>query len=353
MHRVFIQDSEPPRTISKLLLLILVVFICLIGIDRIFGRIIPRLTIEPPFILRFQNVQGVERLWTFSEAGIKPIVFVGSSQLHMGISPHVFNDRIKLVSGKDVNSLDISLWGGLISSEHELITNLIIPHHPQVMIYGIEMQALMPRLQNGLGVQDFRNKPLGYAVSASSPLERNILLWLLQHSNLMRYRDNVREWLTGIREIDHLGYVPTMVDDLGHFIDPTISDRDPVTITAGFTPFSVTDYTRGLIVDIGSSCKQNNVQCILLNMPLHPSAYQYITPADETIYHEVLREAGLPIWDFNTKECREMLEDSSFYNLNHLNASGAERLSPMVADVYAHVFFNLPIDGNAKCATLQ
>jgi hypothetical protein len=82
-------------------------------------------------------------------------------------------------------------------------------------------------------------------------------------------------------------------------------------------------------------------------------AYQYIKPSDEAVYYDVLREAGLPIWDFNTKECRELLGDSSFLNLNHLNAAGAEHLSTMVAGVYAHVFYNVTLTGNATCAVLQ
>lgn len=353
MRRLFIQDSESPRTIPNLLMVIVGIVVCVVILDRVSGRVLPHLTIEPPFILRFQNVTGVEQLWKFQEDGVQPIVFIGSSQLHMGISPHTFNDRIKALTGQDVKSVDISLWGGMITTEHELIQNLVIPSRPQVIIYGIEMQALMPRLQNGVSVEDFRNKPLGYAVSSQSTLERNVLLWLLRNSNLFRYRDNVREWLTGIRQVNQLGYPPNMVDDLGHFIDPSIYDRDPATIIQGFTQFTVTDDTRRLMVSVGDNCRQNKVQCILLNMPLNEISYQYITPSDEKIYADLLHEAGLPIWDFNTKACREMLGDSSFYNLNHLNAGGAELLSPLVADVYANVFYNMSLSSNAKCAELR
>ncbi len=350
MRRLFIQDSESPHTIPKLLPVILGVFICLIVIDRTFGLILPGLTIEPPFILRLQNVQGVERLWAMNVANIKPIVFTGSSEMHMGVSPHVFNDQIKTTTGQAVDSVNVSVWGSVANIQHDLIPNLIVPNHPQIVIYGVEMRALLPAAQNGIEANDFWNKPLGYAVSSPSSLERDMLLWLMQNSNLVRYRDNLREWLTTKREINQIGYSETAVDDLGYFYQEGFLDRNPKVLTDEFVPFTADEQTRQLMVDIGTTCKKSGVQCILLNMPLHETAYEYITTEDEATYQSVLKEAGLPIWDFDTEKCRSALGDASFYNLNHLNAAGAEIFSKWVADVYAQMFFNQPVTGDATCA---
>lgn len=353
MRGLFIQDTESSRTIPKVLILLLGIFVCLIIADRAFGLILPRLTIEPPFILRLQNVQGVERLWNMNAANIKPVVFTGSSEMHMGISPHVFNDQLKATTGQTVDSVNVSVWGSVANIQHDLIPNLIVPNHPQVVIYGVEMRALLPAAQNGIEANDFWNKPLGYAVASSSSLERNILYWLMQNSNIVRYRDNVREWLTTKREINQIGYSETAVDDLGYFYQDGILDRNPKVITDEFVPFSVTDQTRQLMADIGTTCNQEGVQCVLLNLPLHEMAYQYIKPEDETAYQSVLKAAGLPIWDFDTEKCRTLLGDASFYNPNHLNAAGAEIFSKWVADVYAQAFFNQPVQGDAVCAKLS
>ncbi len=352
MHRLFMQDSESPRTIDKLLMLIVGIILTLIVVDFALGIILPRLTIEPPFILRLQNVQGVERLWAFEEAGIKPIVFTGSSQLHMGLSPHDFNAEVEATTGQSVNSVNLSLFGSVAAIQRNLIQNLIIPNHPQLIFYGIEMRALLPKSQAAWMV-DFTNRSLGYALSSSSSIEREGMVWLLRHSNLFRYRDNLHEWLTGKRAVDQLGYAPDTVDDLGHFRDPTIYERDPISIKGPFVPFSTDDATNQIMMGIGSTCKQSGVQCILLNMPLHEMAYQYITDADEAMYNTVLKEAALPIWDFNTKDCRDALGDASFYNLNHLNAAGAVKFSQMVADVYASVFYDVPVEGDARCAVIN
>jgi len=285
-------------------------------------------------------------------ANIKPVVFTGSSEMHMGISPHVFNDQLKATTGQTVDSVNVSVWGSVANIQHDLIPNLIVPNHPQIVIYGVEMWALLPAAQNGIEANDFWNKPLGYAVASPSSLERNILYWLMQNSNIVRYRDNVREWLTTKREINQIGYSETAVDDLGYFYQDGILDRNPKVITDEFVPFSVTDQTRQLMTDIGTTCKRDGVQCILLNLPLHEMAYQYIKPEDEAAYQRVLKAAGLPIWDFDTEQCRSFLGDASFYNPNHLNAAGAELFSKWVADVYAQVFFNQPAKGDATCAKL-
>ncbi|MBI1280990.1 MAG: hypothetical protein GC179_22890 [Anaerolineaceae bacterium] len=350
MRRLFIPDSESARTIPRLATLLLSVLVVLIATDRAVGYIIPKITIEPPFILRLQNVPGVEKLWDFAQTGVEPIVFTGSSQLYMGISSRVFNEEIKQITNDDVPSVNISIWGGVAAIQHDLIKNLIIPNHPKIILYGVEARALSTEAQYSPEVDDFRNKPLGYAVSIQSDAERALLLWLLQHSNWVRYRDNLRDWLTGARQINQLEFDPTDLDELGHLKNPNIHDRDPSSIW-GFMHFAADDVPRQLLESIVSSCKQNGVQCVLLNMPLHELAYQTITETDEAGYRSVLQEIGLPIWDFNTASCRKILGDESFYNLNHLNEHGATIFSKMVADVYAKVFFNLPISGNANCAT--
>jgi hypothetical protein len=353
MRRLFIQDSESPHTFPKLLVVLLGIVVSLIILDWLFGLILPGLTIEPPFILRLQNVQGVERLWAMNKANIQPIVFTGSSQMHMGVSPHIFDEQIKMVTGKAVDSVNVSIWGSVSAIQHDLIANLILPNHPQVIIYGIEMRALLPAAQNGMKAIDFWNKPLGYAVASQSNLERNVLLWLMQNSNLFRYRDNLREWLTTKREINHVGYSPTAVDDMGYFYQEGFLDRNPEILLTDFIPFTASEQTNQLMSDIGTTCKQNGVQCILLNLPLHEMAYQYIKPEDISAYQSVLKAAGLPIWDFDTAKCRTILGDASFYNPNHLNAAGAETFSKWLADVYAQVFFSVPVRGDAACADLN
>jgi len=348
------QDFESPRTLGQLGLLVVLIVVALVASDWLLGRVLPLITIEPPFILRLQNVPGVEKMWAFAEEGIQPIVFTGSSQLYTGISPALFNDRIKTLSGSALSSLSITIGGGVVTIQHDIIQNFIIPRHPQLIIYAIEMQALTPILQNGYPVEDFRNKPFGYAVSRTSTLERDVLLWLLEHSNWMRYRDNIREWMTGIRTINQFDYAPILTDDLGFFRLPqTEMIVNPNPIKNGYATYYDTPETRQLLAEIESACRQNNIPCLLLNMPLHASAYDIIPPETELEYQRVLHQTGLPVWDFNTPECRVLFGEDMFYNLNHMNELGAAVLSPMVAEVYTHVFYDMPIEGNATCAALS
>jgi hypothetical protein len=351
MRHLFMQDSESPRTFGKLFTLAVGVLIALVISDWLIGRVLPYITAEPPFILRFENVPGIEALWRFSEANLKPIVFTGSSQVYAGISPHVFNDHIKSITGQTVQSVNVSLFGSVVTIERDFIRNLILPNHPQIVLYGIEMRALKSEgfSEDYIVVSDFKNKPLGYALSRESFLERGLLLWLLQHSNLVQYRDNLRGWLTGARKINQ-GVYSSSVDDLGYAPFPNTSSQNPDNIQTQFIPFHRDDLADQMMVDIETSCKQSGVQCILLNMPIHQIAYQYISPQEEAQYQQILKDADLPIWDFNTANCRALLGDENFYNVNHLNSNGAIVFSKMIAEVYASAFFNIPVSGNATCA---
>ncbi len=358
MLRSFVLSSTSSRTLRKLVMLFLGAVIALVITDIALGFLLPYITIEPPSILLLQNVQGVEKLWHYANVGIEPVVFTGSSQASRGLSPYEFNEEIKATTGHSIESVSISLWASVASIQHDLIKNLIIPNHPKVIIYGIEARALNGTDLYDVRVSDFHNTPLGYAVSTESDIERNLLLWLLQHSNLMRYRDNFQQWFTGTRERNQLDYDPSQADDLGHFVDPAIHDRNPASILGldnfvAFTPFKVEARPQQTLNDIAKVCKQSGVLCILLNMPLHEMAYQYITEADETLYQDELHETGLPIWDFNTRSCRTLLGDASFFDLNHLNEHGAQILSRIVADAYAHAFYNLPISKDASCAKIN
>ncbi len=354
MLRSFIRDSEPRRTVRKLVTLLLSVLFMLVASDWIFGRLVPYITREQPFILRYENVPGVQALWDFSEKGIKPIVFTGSSQLYTGMSPHLFIDHIKAITGQDIHAVNVSVFGSVATIQRDLIRNLIIPNHPQIIIYGIEMRALVPAAQdeNSYFVSDFRNKSVGYAVSRSSALETNVLLWLLQHSTIAKYRDNIREWLTGTRLINQVETGSSPSDDLGYAPFPNTFSQNAGNITTQFLPFTATDTTQQMMIDIGNICRQNGVSCILLNMPLHQLSYQYISAAEEALYQTLLKKAGLPIWDFDTESCRNLLGDTAFYNLNHLNSNGAEIFSGLVADVYAKVFYDVDITSDARCALM-
>lgn len=352
MRRLFMPDSESPRNALSLVRVVLAVIPLLLAVDVAAGIIIPRLTIEPPFFLRFQNVQGVEKLWELADAGIHPVVFTGSSQLHGGVSPRVFNARLAEVSGKTIDSVNVSIWGSVTSIQQILIPNLLIPNHPQAVIYGIEMQALLPVVQNNYIIDDFINKPLGYALSRSSALERDSLVWLIRHSNLVGYRDNLREWLTAARPINSLGNALTAIDEYGHFIADSVQNREPNVILGSFAPFYTDDTIPPRLATIRTACQQAGVPCILLAMPLHELAYTYIPQEAVDLYYRVLGESGLTVWDFDTEACRAVLGDSSFYNLNHLNESGALLFSQMVADVYANVFYDVPITGDAVCARI-
>ncbi len=351
----FIFQPESNWTLRQLVLTAVAVVVILVVSDWLLGRLIRYITAEPPFLLRLENMPGVEALWRFSEAGIKPIVFTGSSQTYSGISPHVFDTRIKAISGQDVKSVDVTFLGSVATIERDLIRNLIIPNHPQVVVYAIEMRALNPESQDerNEAVSDFRNESLGYALSQDSAAFRDFLIWLLKHSNWIRYRDNFHQWFTGQRGINQEHFFQITIDDVGYSPGMSRFMPDPNVIKTQFIPFGRSETVQKALGDIAANCQQTGTTCVLLNMPIHPMAYEYIKPEEETLYKDVLKEAGLPVWDFNTSSCHLVFKDELFLDLNHLNSKGADKFSAMIADVYANRFLNTPLLKDQICGEYE
>jgi hypothetical protein len=347
--------SKITRPLRKLLMTVTLVIIILVMSDWLLGRLVPYITAEPPFILHLENVPGVEALWSITEAGFNPVVFTGSSQTYSGISPHVFNERIKAISGQDVKSVDVTISGSVIAIQRDLIRNFIIPNKPQAVFYALEMRALRTDSQDekeNIAVSDFRNEALGYAISQPSEIIRDGLIGLLKHSNWIRYRDNLHEWVTGTRGINQGQYFQITIDDLGYVSSNSPFKPNPDIIQTQFIPFAASDVVQQALQDIGQNCRQTGTTCILLNMPIHEDAYQYITTQEETVYKGLIKEANLPIWDFNTSECRLIFGDDAFLDLNHLNATGAKQFTEMIADVYAKTFL-ASVSSNTICGTIS
>jgi len=114
--------------------------------------------------------------------------------------------------------------------------------------------------------------------------------------------------------------------------------------------------------DTLAACQHSATRCILVNMPLHPGAYQVIPVQDEAAYRGLLAGVagitGITIWDINTPACRAYLGEDSFFDLGHLNVLGAERFTTILAQLYSRriaqrASWYLWVDSAADCAQIS
>lgn len=200
----------------------------------------------------------------------------------------------------------------------------------------------------------FHESALGYALNLPPGLEQTVQLWLMRHSTLVRYRYNVRDWLTGLRAKDNLTQVP---DDLG-FTAIVQNYRKDTSNLSEFIPFVPRQELSAEVTTIGLDCQQHSIRCIVVNMPLHPDIYDYITPQDEARYRALLsqatRQGHLYLWDFNTPACRNQLVAlNAFFDINHLNKQGAALFSQALAVVYVREVLHQSVVSNVDAGLAQ
>lgn len=336
MSRLFISGSKSPGTLRPLLLTLGISTLLLFLLDQSAAPIMIRLFGPPANLFgEDHNLPGVETLWQIQDTGLHPIVFTGSSEMQLGISPHLFDNQMQALTGVSTLSVNVSFVGASPIITRDVMKSLILPAKPPVVIYGIEMRALHETARQWITL--LANAPMGFALSLQPGIEQETIFWLGRHSAFFRYRDNVRNWLNGgatgnaVLVSDDRGFIE--VQGQGNFVAATGIFRGQV------TPFQTDDDMRRAFDEIGSLCRQSEIKCIVVNMPLHRLAYNYFTPADESAYRKLLlsmtMDNKLPLWDFDTAICRSYLGDESFYDLNHLNGVGATKLTQAMANLYA------------------
>ncbi len=353
MHPSSILSSEQavqqPGPLRKFVTTLLITIMVVVGFDQVLGFVLGRLVQDIPWVVPGQERNGysIENLWRFNDAGVNPIVFTGSSQMQTGFSPHVFDAQLQAMTGQAVNSVNISMEGSGTVMARDVIKNLIIPTRPPILIYGIEMRALNVATDTYLKL--FRESPLGYALALPDGIEKDLMIWLSRHSGLLRYRSNIQLWFSSgsfKRSIPE-------VDDRGYFNLPAKFPRNDKVLREQFLPFSVGADQQSALEDIDQRCQVARLPCILMNMPLHEAAYRYIPPETESTYLQALRaiaaQADVPIWNFDTPACRAALGDESFYDVTHLNTTGASKFTQMVALIYAQQMLRIS-QGASSCA---
>jgi hypothetical protein len=324
-------DSKP--TLKKTTIGLVVGLLLIALIDPVAGLIISRVSQAPPEISDGRTSQGVMRLWQDVEAGITPVVFTGSSQVMAGLSPRVFMDQVQAMAGKHVEAVNVSVIGGKTTITRDLIRYLLIPNGVHVLIYGVSMREMKPPPATEHLGEAFWDAPLGYALSQPTSFQRSLTLWLLEHSALIRYRNNIRDWLTGkFFQNDPL----SRSDNYGYWVIDGVHNRDVQGFKDQFTPFETNSTYLDPLRDIFGMCQQQ-VQCLILNMPLHPDGNKLLTAQDTQRYWDALHSVAngkITIWNFDTPDCQADLGDNSFLDLYHLNTTGAPKFTQAIAALY-------------------
>jgi hypothetical protein len=356
------RDKPPVTTrqnrvsVRRIVLTLVCAALALVVCDPLVGAWAKANLDEPALLTNdFPSTWGLDLFWRLTSSGQQPIVFTGSSTVYTGVSPHIFDDKVKELTGTSSFSLIVGASGEIASWARDLIKNIFIPRHASVIFYATEMRAYAERNSDA----SWQQSSLGYNMQFPPGLRKEIALWLLEHSALIQYRDNFHDLIMGKRTVRGQFGNYNFLDDRGYSASYGQHDpNEPMNVPNDWTPLMIEPAQQSALAEIAQLCKASNTPCIFVIMPVDDSLFKVIPEAERQQFQRFVKDQTIQnqgktfIWDFNTEACITALGERPFIDRDHLNVAGAAKLSTMLAILYAHEFYGqaIPPNSNVECA---
>ncbi len=271
------------------------------------------------------------------------VLFIGNSTVQSGMNPEIFDDERMPGNLANQGAFNAAIEGlppyGVL-----LFLEIYLRYtQPSTIIYGVTPQDLN---SNSPWAQDVtervKHSPLVTAETGRS-LWGKVLAVLLDSSKLLRYRLLLHQYI--LRGGELVQYPRAHFNARGYhpinkrLADLAAAERMHLLGKAGVLNYSTVGFQLDALQDLINLCRSQNIQLILVNMPLADEYYvNFDNQGDYQNYLSTLRsiadEFALPLLDAEHLGDEEGFNDTHFADLNHLNEAGATKLSTLVATSY-------------------
>ena len=285
----------------------------------------------------------VEYLRNFAASHRLDVLFVGNSTMQAGVDPAVF-DAERGALGAGGASFNASIEGLPPSVNQEFLKLFLRHATPQTVVIGVSPQDLNTNSPWAKDMDERAGHSINLQAGAADSPMGYALAFLLEHSELFRYRYVLHQLLLrGGHAVPH----PEVYFDERGFdaIERSLADFSPSERLKAQNRAGVLNYDpNGAQADALRAMidliRSHGAQPALVAMPLSDHYYaNFDTPEDYDAYRRALQrladETGTPLWDMESLPGDESFGDHEFGDLNHLNRVGAERLSTLLAREYA------------------
>jgi hypothetical protein len=284
----------------------------------------------------------VEYFRNFAASHDLDVLFIGNSTTQSGIDPATF-DADRAASGAGGNSFNAAIEGVPLSVNKEFLQMYLRSAKPKTVIIGLTAQDLNANSPWAKDMDDRAGHSINLQAGARDNLVGYVLAFLLDNSELFRYRYVLHQLL--LRGGSYPPHPDVYFDHRGfHAIDRSLADFTPserlqAQNRAGVLNYNPHGEQADALKEMIATIRSHGAQPILVNMPLSDHYYaNFDKPDDYQKYRGALQqlagELAVPLWDMEALPQGEQFGDSEFGDLNHLNKVGAERLSAILAHNY-------------------
>jgi hypothetical protein len=281
----------------------------------------------------------MDYLKTFEETRGIDVLFIGNSTTQAGIDPQAFdkargNSTINSPGAFNGSLEGLPPYGVLLFLEIYLKYT-----QPEIIIYGLTPQDLNSNSPWAHDVVSrLKRSPMALA-EAGRGFQGHMNAWFLKNSYLYRYRFILHQMLLG-GEVNR-SRTNVYFDDRGyHPIKRKLSDipkeeRGGFYNKAGVLNYSTEGEQLSSLKRLIELCKDKNIPLILVNMPLAEDYNNnFDSLEDYYLYLSTVailaNETNIPYWNMGNFPEFNGFKDNHFGDFNHLNLSGAEKLSQMI-----------------------
>ena len=285
----------------------------------------------------------VEYLRDFAARHRIDVLFIGNSTTQAGIDPAAF-DAARSATGAKGSSFNASIEGVPPSVNKEFLKMYLRFVKPQTVLIGLTPQDLNANSPWAKDMDDRAGHSINLQAGARDSLMGYVLAFLLDNSELFRYRFVLHQML--LRGGSYPPHPDVYFDGRGfHAIDRSLADFSPsdrlqAQNRAGVLNYNPQGEQADALTEMIATIRSHGAQAILVNMPLSDHYYaNFDSPDDYQTYRDALQRLAdvlaVPLWDLEALPEGNQFGDGEFGDLNHLNKVGAERLSAMLAQRYA------------------
>jgi hypothetical protein len=275
-----------------------------------------------------------------AERGID-VLFIGNSTMQAGVDPALFDAARGVETTAVPGSFNASIEG-IPPYGASLFLDIFLRYsEPDTIIYGLTPQDLNSNSPWAADITDrVRHSPMALA-EARRGIKGQVLAFLLDHSALFRYRLVLYRLLLADPSLRQEPFV--YFDERGyHHLKESLADISPDRRGRFYNRAGVLNYsTNGLQTEslrqLIEQTQATGIPLILVNMPLAAEYYGLFDEpqADYALYRQTLMavadEYNLPLIDLAQGKTAVSFTDAHFADFNHLNQSGAAKLSRALA----------------------
>lgn len=246
------------------------------------------------------------------------IMVVGNSQAYRTVNPYILADELEAMMGERVSIINNGVpWIGAAGNER-IITELFAAFYtPPIILMNVS-----PFMFGELPAQDWQAATEGSAARLwfSEKPYTPALRWLLRHSRLLQYSNNLAAVLAG-------DFTPAYVTGTSRGYVPRADTNPNIAAFAAETnypPYTVRNAGTNALESLIDWCEENGVLLVLFTAPEHEG----LLINGGTIYAEFL--ADMQRFDVASERVifldlttEGRLSDENYYDVIHVNDSGA------------------------------